>query len=357
MTDSDPLRVVEIGSGLAGAVCGRLFAGLGHDVIRCEPPGGDALRRQPPREEDGEGLAWVALNADKSSVVVASDEAGRRAVRDLLRDADVAVISLPAAAAGELGLTPAGLRQDWPELVVTWITGFGLDGEYADLPGDSLLAEAYGGMATMIGEPGQRPLALGGEQVAYCSGVTGFLGAMLALRRRDAGLGGDIAEVAMCDVAAYMDWKSDLGLALTGRAPRRSGVDPGDWRLVRTSDGWVGCIFQAQHWESLVALVGAPELADPALKDEATRRARAAEWWPAVERWARERRAEEVYQLAQARGLPFGWVVRPSDLARSEQLLGRGFIRTARDAGGATPAVNSPVHADGLPWRSGRAPG
>lgn len=356
MTDSERLRVVEIGSGLAGAVCGRLFAGLDHDVIRCEPPGGDALRRQPPRDGDGEGLAWVALNADKSSVVAGCDEAGRHAIRDLLSDADVAVIGLPAAAASELGLTPAGLRQEWPELVVAWITGFGLDGEYADLPGDSLLAEAYGGMATMIGAPEQRPLALGGEQVAYCSGVTGFLGAMLALRRRDAGLGGDIAEVAMCDVAAYMDWKSDLSLALTGRAPRRSGADPGDWRLVRARDGWVGCIFQAQHWESLVALVGAPELADPTLKDEATRRARGAEWWPAVERWARDRSAEEVYQLAQARGLPFGWVARPSDLARSQQLLGRGFIRTARDAGGGTPAVNSPVHADGLPWLRGHAP-
>lgn len=353
------LRIVEIGPGPAGAVCGRLLAGLGHDVIRCEPPGGDPARTQPPRCAGG-SLAWAALNAGKSSVVISPGEDGPAVIADLLADADVAIMDMPATAANTLlGLTPARLRRDWPALVVAWISGFGLDGEYADLPGDSLLAEAYGGMATMIGEPGESPLALGGEQAAYCSGVTAFLGVMLELMSRDAGAGGDIAEVAMCDVVAYMDWKSDLSFALTGRVPRRSGVDPGDWRLLPASDGWVGCIFQTQHWEALAGLVGAPEMADPALKDEATRVARAAQWWPVVERWVAERRAEEVYQLAQAAGLPFGWVASPSDLARSSQLRGRGFITGDGDDDGhaaGVPAVGSPVHSAGLRWRSGHAP-
>lgn len=354
MTDSGRLRVIEIGTGLAGSVCGRLFAGLGHDVVHCEPPGGDELRRQPPLKHAGDSLAFASVNAGKSSVLTGNCESGQRTVRSLLRDADVAILDMTSNAASALGLQPSVLRRDFPHLVTVWITGFGLDGEYSALPADSLLAEAYGGLATMIGEADQRPLSLGGEQTAYCSGVSGFLGAMLALRRRDGGSGGELVEVAMCDVAAYMDWKSDLEFAMTGRAPRRSGVNPGDWRLVRARDGWVGFIFQAQHWAALTKLIGAPELQDPALKDDLTRRARGEQWWPAVERWARERGAEEVYRLAQAHGLPFGWVVKPSDLVRSAQLLDRGFV--VPDTDGTVPAVGTPVLAAGLPWRQGRVP-
>lgn len=353
MTDSERLRVIEIGTDLAGSVCGRLFAGLGHDVVRCELPGDDS-RRRPPLGPSGSSLAFAAVNADKSSVLAGADAAGRRTVHNLLREADVAVLDMTARAALELGLEPATLRRDFPHLVSVWITGFGLEGDDADLPADSLLAEAFGGLATMIGQPDRRPLTLGGEQTAYCAGVSGFLGATLALRRRGAGAGGELVEVAMCDVAAYMDWKSDLGFAMTGQAPRRSGANPGDWRLVRARDGWVGFIFQSKHWVALTELIGAPEMKDPALQDDLTRRARGDEWWPAVEKWAQERDAEQVYAEAQAHGLPFGWVVRPSDLVASAQLRDRGFV--IPDSDGTTPAVGTPVLAAGLPWRHGRAP-
>ncbi|URN02981.1 CoA transferase [Actinomadura madurae] len=358
MTGSEPprLRVVEISGGVGGPVCGRLFAGLGHDVVRCEPAGGDPLRRRPPRNAAGTGLEFVALNADKDAVRIGSGDTGARDLHRLLDLADVAVLDLTPAAAAGLGLSADGLRERWPRLVAVWILGFGRDGDYRDIPGDSLLAEAYGGLATMIGEPDRRPLGLGGEQAAHCAGVTGFLGAMLALRRRDAGHGGDLVEVTMCDVVAYMDWKSDVAESMTGRPPMRSGADPGDWRLVRARDGWVGFIFQQKHWAQVVELVGAPELADPLLADESRRQARAAEWWPVVERWAVERSAEDIYRLAQRLGLPFGWAARASDLVRSPQLRHRGFITPEPDPGGSTPAVGTPVHTAGLPWRSGTAP-
>ncbi len=350
------LRVVEIGPGLGGAVCGRLFAGLGHEVVHCEPLDGDPLRRQGPFNRVGESLAFVALNADKQSAVLGAPEQARRDVAELLADADVVIVSAAEDELAGLGLTRERVRDVWPDLVAVWITGFGPSGPYVDLPGDSLLAEAYGGLATMIGDGDRRPLALGGDQAAYCGGVTGFFGAMLALLRRSAGHGGDVVDVAMCDVAAYMDWKSDVTFAMTGEAPRRSGAYPGDWRLVRARDGWVGFIFQAKHWDAVVDLVDAPELRDPSLKDEVERRARAAEWWQVVEEWAGERSAKEVYASAQALGLPFGWVARPSDLVHSSQLLHRGFVVSDADPSGTTPVVGLPARSDGLDWARGSAP-
>jgi crotonobetainyl-CoA:carnitine CoA-transferase CaiB-like acyl-CoA transferase len=348
VTAADRLRVVEIAGGVAGAVCGRLFAGLGHDVVRQEPGAGDLLR-QGPRNDAGVGLGFVALNADKRRQAVPPLEDGVDLAS--LDDAEIVIVD---GSSGEIhGLTPDVLRAGRPELIVVWISGFGLGDAYNDLPCDSLLAECYGGVATMIGDPAARPLSMGGEQAAHCTGIAGFLGAMVALRRRDRGFGGDLVDVAMSDVAAYMDWKSDVGFAQAGVAPRRSGPHPGDWSLVRASDGWVGCIFQQEHWDAVVTLVDAPELADPALVDPATRASRSAEWWPVIEHWASQRSAKDIYVAAQELGLPFGWVCRSSDLAESGQLLARGFLADARSFDGSTPAVAAPLRATKLPWLSG----
>lgn len=350
-----PLRVVEIGNGVAGAVCGRLFAALGHDVVRCELPGADRFRTLPPLDASGRSLAFTALHAGKSSVEVPAGERRRHVVDELVAGADVVVVDLLSEESAELGLDEQA-AEDHSDVVVVRITGFGIEGPRADLPSDSLLAEAFGGLATMIGDAHGRPLALGGEQAAYGAGVTGFMGAVLALMRRDAGAGGDLVDVALCDVVAYMDWKSDISLAMTGRSPKRSGIAPGDWRLVRVRDGWVGFIFQSKHWPAVVEMVGAPELAEPALADDATRAARSVEWWPVLEEWARLLGAEEVYEVAQAHGLPFGWVTRPSDLLRSAQLRHRGFILPDSDGAWDEPVVGSPVRCTLLPWHRGRAP-
>jgi crotonobetainyl-CoA:carnitine CoA-transferase CaiB-like acyl-CoA transferase len=352
VTESRRLRVVEVAGGAAGAVCSRLFAGLGHDVTRLEPPTGDPLSRQQPLNDDGVSLGFVALNADKRrESMPPSDEGADQTVLERAAGAEVVVVDRSSGPDGSR-LTPELLRDGRPELIVVWITGFGIDGEYGDLMCDSLLAECYGGLATMIGDPADRPLALGDEQAAYCTGIAGFLGAMLALRRRDRGFGGDVVDVAMSDVVAYMDWKSDVGLTQTGVAPRRSGPHPGDWSLVRAKDGWVGWIFQQEHWDSVISLVGSPALADPDLRDPVARAGRADEWWPVIESWASSRSAKEIYRAAQELGLPFGWVCRSDDLAAAEQLRSRGFLADAFDGRG--PAVTGPVHADRLQWRTGR---
>jgi crotonobetainyl-CoA:carnitine CoA-transferase CaiB-like acyl-CoA transferase len=352
-----PLRVLELSEGVAGGVCGRLFAGLGHDVVRGAVAPGDPLRHRAPRNPDGVSLTFVAVHAGKRGVAATGGD-GRLlpCVRALLADADVLVLDVTPGRARSLGLDPQRLRETWPDLVTVWITGFGTGSEYSELPADSLLAESYGGLATMIGEAGRPPLSLGGEQSAHCAAVTGFLGAMLALLRRDRRQGGDLVEVAMCDVAAYMDWKSDVSLHMTGTAPMRAVRDQGDWRLVRAADGWAGFIFLPRHWPAVVELVGDPALRAPDLAEEAVRTRHPERWWPVIERWAARLPAQTIYARAQQLGLPFGWVARMSDLARSEQLAARGFL-TAAARSGRVPVTGGPLHGAGLGWCAGEPPG
>ncbi|MFI0405854.1 CoA transferase [Actinomadura sp. 3N508] len=339
------LRVVELADGVAAQVGGRLFAGLGHTVTKCEPPGGDPLRTREPVDADGLSYTFAALNADKRSVRLdPSTPEGRDRLTELLAAADVLITDVGPRRSAETGLSPAGLRAAYPGLVIVAITPYGVTDPRSDVHGDSLLAECYGGLATMVGEPDRRPLSLGGEQVAHAAAFVAFYGAMLALRRPS----GDVVDVALCDVAAYIDWKSDIVYTETGQIPVRTGTSIGRWRTVEAADGWIGFIFQPEQWDSVVTLVGDPALEDPRLRGDKARFELVDSWWPAVERWAAQRTKREIYHAAQRLGLPFGYGADLADLAADPQYQARSFIS---DGGAARLA---PVA--GLPWRFGPPP-
>lgn len=328
------LRVVEFTRSVAGAVCGRLFAGLGHEVTLCEPSPGHPLRARE--------FTFTATAAGKRSVVCdpAHDAAAWEA---LLSTADVLVHDLNPSQAEKLGLTPERLAQQHPRLVTVSITPFGRDGELAEMPGDSLLAEAYGGLAHMIGEPSRPPLTLAGEQAAHAAAFVGLLGAALALRRR-ARLGtGDHVEVSLSDVAAYMDWKSDVTYDQGAGTPKRSGASRGSWRIIEACDGHVGVIFLAHQLPAVAELTGDARLADPQLIDAANGVKWTEELWAAVADAIRSRKAGEVYAAAQRLGLPFGYAAGASDLLSAEQLLAKGFVIAPQRRRRDSPVVAFPV--------------
>jgi crotonobetainyl-CoA:carnitine CoA-transferase CaiB-like acyl-CoA transferase len=348
------LRVVELSQGVGGAVCGRLLAGLGHDVVKCEPVDGDFTRRLVSTAGDVPEAAsplFAELNAGKRGIV-RRDGTIDELLMSRIAEADVVIVDGNPA---EHALSAAQLHSRFPQLVIIGVTTAGLD--YAasgpDLgEGDSLLAEAAGGMAYMIGEPDGRPLALGGEQASYAAGMVAFFGAMLALRRRDRLGAGELVDVALTDVVAYLDWKSDVRHHEAGDVPKRSGGSSGRWRMVPARDGWVGVIFEPTQWQSLVELVGDPRLADPQLADDRVRNTAPELWWPAIEQWAAVLPKAEIYERAQSRGLPFGHAVTVAEIPHVAQYRARGFSDGAPADGSVVGAPFGP----GLPWYSHRAP-
>jgi crotonobetainyl-CoA:carnitine CoA-transferase CaiB-like acyl-CoA transferase len=334
MSDSHVLQIVEFTRSVAGAVCGRLFAGLGHDVVLCEPAAGHPLRARE--------FTFTATAAGKRSVVCDPTH-DPETWNALLTTADVLVIDMTASEAAAFGLDPERLTARFPRLVTVSVTPFGLEGEFAETPGDSLLAEAYGGLAHMIGESDRSPLTLGGEQTAHVAAFVGLFGASLAVRNRVKTGTGDYVEVVLSDVAAYMDWKSDVTNEVTGTAPQRTGASHGSWRIVEAKGGWVGVIFLPDQWPAVVELIDDQRLAAPEFLDPRTRLERADELWPVIEDAIASRAAHEVYTAAQRLGLPFGYAATASDLIGSDQLAMRGFVippdRRRRDA----PVLSFPV--------------
>jgi len=348
-----PLRVLEIAQGIAGPLCARLFAGFGHDVIKCEPPGGDRQRGAEPVAPGGVSFSFAALNEAKRGMLadVANPES-LASIEQLMDAADVVICDLNPARAEQLGWDEGTISARWPTVVWVWVSGFGHEATaLADLPDDSLLAERYAGLAYIVGDPERQPLALGGEQAAYAAGFAAYLAARLALRRRDLGGGGDIIDVASTDVAAFLDWKSDVSAGEAGEVPVRNATTSW-WRVLPAADGFVGLIYHDRDWPKLARLVGDARLTDLRFAQARGRIAGIGEWLPAVAAWIAGRPAQVAYHEAQRAGLPFGYDADMADLAADPQYRARGFIRAGDDG----PRIGPPWQMNGVSWRVSAPP-
>ena len=133
------VRVIEVGNYMAGPFCGMQLADLGADIVKVESPrGGDFARLLEPLA-NGESGNFARLNRDKRSLAIDLKHAeGREVFRRLARHADVIVENLRPGTMDELGLSPRSLLAANPRLVYVALTGFGLDGPYADAARDGL---------------------------------------------------------------------------------------------------------------------------------------------------------------------------------------------------------------------------
>ena len=206
----DGLRVVEIvdadqWAAAAVAQCGRILADLGADVVKAEPPEGDPVRRVPPFVGDGadpdRGLMWIALNANKRSIVVSPKDEKARAA--LLRDADVVVqpsllVDPRVQGEGPEGQGPlfsdrrerVSERSERERLVIVTVTPYGASGPLAETPASDLEVTASSGSLWLAGEPGGPPVRTTLPQSPLWTGMYAAAGALLALfARRKTGRG------------------------------------------------------------------------------------------------------------------------------------------------------------------------
>jgi formyl-CoA transferase len=165
-SDQAPLagvRVVELGSLIAGPFCGQLLGDFGAEVIKVEDPGrGDPMREWGQVKVDGLSLHWPIIGRNKLSVTAdLRREEGRSLVRRLLKTADVLLENFRPGTLERWGLGPDELWQAHPGLVVTRVSGFGQDGPYAPRAGFGAIGEAMGGIRFLTGDPDRPPARVG----------------------------------------------------------------------------------------------------------------------------------------------------------------------------------------------------
>jgi len=216
------LRVLELATLYAAPQIGAMLGDLGADVVKIEPPAGDPMRRMGVVRH-GVSVNWSWVARHKRSIGLDLDAAPDRAVFARLVDrADVLVENLTPAVRARWGCGFDDLHVRNPNLVVASVSCYGLTGPYADRPGAGTLAEAFGGLAALTGDPDGPPVLASvplGDTLTAFSGVVGALAACWARQRGSAG--------RLVDVTMYEPVLAILGGTIAGYdptdPPRRSG--------------------------------------------------------------------------------------------------------------------------------------
>ena len=207
------LRVVEIGHYTTAPVATRLLAALGADVIKVEPPEGEAVRRWPPARNN-QGIFFTFQNADKRSLALdmASPE-GAATLRRLVASADVLVENLRPGALARKGFGPDDLLALNPRLVYCSISGFGADSIYEGRPAFDTVIQAMSGMMD-INRVGDMPLKTGpsmADVMGAAFGMVAILGALEERERSGVGQNIDLSMQDICAWATQTGWNGTTG--------------------------------------------------------------------------------------------------------------------------------------------------
>jgi crotonobetainyl-CoA:carnitine CoA-transferase CaiB-like acyl-CoA transferase len=235
------VRVVDLTRILSGPFCSMILGDLGADVTKVEPPGrGDPVRGQGHVRD---GLSWYFAGFNRNKRSVALDlrtPEGLAVLERLLAGADILTENYRPGVLDEMGLTAARLAEINPDLIVASVNGYGSTGPYADRPAFDFIAQAMSGYMSTNGTAETGPLRTAPPLTDLIAGLYAALGAVAALRGREAGGPAQRVEASMMmSILSMMAYLSSGALA-TGRDPAKTGNDHpivAPYGLFRARDG------------------------------------------------------------------------------------------------------------------------
>ncbi|WP_230626050.1 CaiB/BaiF CoA transferase family protein [Cupriavidus necator] len=219
------IRVLDFTTSVAGPYGTLLLADLGAEVIKVEKcQGGDDTRSWGPPFLDGESLWFLSMNRNKQSMTIDLTRAeGRGIAHQLVRQADVVVLNTTQRVQEKLGLDYATLKSIHAALIHVSVTGFGLQGERADLPCYDLIAEGYSGVMHLTGEAGRPAQKVGTPAADLLAGQDIAMATLAALFERERTGAGKQVDVSMVATATRFMAPRIVPFLGSGEPPMRSG--------------------------------------------------------------------------------------------------------------------------------------
>jgi crotonobetainyl-CoA:carnitine CoA-transferase CaiB-like acyl-CoA transferase len=332
----DGIVVVDLTQNVAGPLCTQTLGDMGADVIKVERPGrGDDARAWGPPFWGGESAVFLALNRNKKSLALdLKYPGGLDVLKRLVSRADVFVQSLRAGVIDEMGLDFAGATRLNPRLVYCSITAFGTEGPLASLPGYDPLMQAYAGLMSINGHPGQEPARVGTSIVDMGTGMWAALGIVAALRERDRT--GRAVEVTAALFETALSWISYqlTGFFGDGEVPQPQGSGTAmiaPYQAFPTADGYV-MIGAASDtlFRQLADAIGEPQLAaDPRFIDNPSRVRHRAVLVAAVTTRTRQLKTADLLDRLRAAGVPAAPILTVDRIVDEPQTAASGMLMTA----------------------------
>lgn len=330
------IRVVELGSLLAGPFTGRLLGDMGAEIIKVEPPGKpDPLREWGKARYKGRSLWWPVQSRNKMCITLdLRRERGQELLLELAKRSDVVVENFRPGTLEKWNLGWAELSDANPALILCRVSGYGQTGPYAPRAGFASVAEAMGGMRHLNGFPGEPPprmhLSLGDS----LAGMFSAQGILAALYRRDAlgGEKGQVVDVSLMEscfalLESTVTEYDRLGIVRGPGGTGLKGVAPSN--IFRSRDEkWIVIAANADNvFRRLCDAMGQPELADDErFSTHLARGERQEELEGIVAEWAGRHDAEEIDRTLNEAGVICGPIYTIADIFEDEHFRAREML-------------------------------
>ena len=338
------IKVLELGTLIAGPFCARMLGEFGADVIKIESPqGGDPIRQWRVLK-DGNSLWWSIQSRNKKSITLnMKDKRAQDIARRLALDADIIIENYRPGVLEKWDLGYEQLKAINPALIMVRLSGYGQTGPMRDAPGFGAIGESMGGIRYVSGHPDRPPVRIGisiGDSIASLHGA---MGALMALRHRDVtggrwnGQTGEACKAGqgqMVDVALYeavFNMMESLvpeydhagvvrertGGALPGIVPSNTYTTADGENIVIAGNG--DAIFKR-----LMSAIGREDMAtDPQLANNAGRVPRTQEIDEAIQAWCSSQRIDTALAALQAADVPVSKIYSVRDMMQDPQFLAR----------------------------------
>ncbi|WP_181346846.1 CaiB/BaiF CoA-transferase family protein [Thalassobacillus sp. CUG 92003] len=330
------VKVLELGSLIAGPFAGRLMAEFGADVIKVEPPEkGDPLRDWRHVYE-GTSLWWRLQSRNKKSITVnLKSEEGQEIIKSLVKECDVLIENFRPGTLEKWNLGYEELSAINPGLVMVRVSGYGQTGPYRDKPGFGSVGESIGGLRNLTGHPDLPPTRVGVSLGDSLAAMYSVIGAMMALYHRDTkGTGkGQVVDVALYEAVfsllegALPEFdkmgaiRERTGSSLPGIAPSNTYQCKDGKYIVIGGNG--DAIFKR-----LAEAIGRPDLGeDERFQSNSGRAAHADYLDEAIESWTKTVDFETALNVLDEAKVPAGPIYSIEDIVRDPHYLSREMIQ------------------------------
>lgn len=328
------VKVLELGSLIAGPFAGRLFADFGAEVLKIEPPKkGDPIRKWRLLH-NGNSLWWYVQSRNKKSITLDLKNAEAQAVvKELVKEVDIIIENFRPGTLEKWGLGYEDLKKINPRIIMVRVSGYGQDGPYKDRPGFGSIGEAMGGIRYLTGYPDLPPTRVGislGDSVAALYAV---IGALMALRHRDQISGeGQVVDVALYEaifslMESTVPEYDQFGVIRERSGSTLPGITPSNIYLCKDGKYVVIGANGDGIFKRLMIAINRPDILENPLFETNDGRSQKAEYLDSViEEWTKSLNLESALKVLEENSIPAGPIYNVEDMVNDPHFQARNMI-------------------------------
>ncbi len=338
------IKVLELGTLIAGPFCARLLGEFGADVIKVESPDGGDPIRQWRVLKDGNSLWWTVQSRNKKSITLnMKDERAQEIARRLALEADIVIENYRPGVLEKWNIGYEQLKAINPALIMVRLSGYGQTGPMRDAPGFGAIGESMGGIRYVSGHPDRPPVRIGisiGDSIASMHGA---IGALMALRHRDVTGGrwngksgadcvagqGQVVDVALYEAVfnlmeSLVPEYDHAGVVRERTGGSLPGIVPSNTYTTADGENIVVAGNGDAIFKRLMKAIGRDDMAnDPQLANNAGRVQRTEDIDGAIQAWCSGRDIDAALEVLKAADVPVSKIYSVRDMLQDPQFLAR----------------------------------